>query len=297
MPSMSGPLLVDGVPVFGSPLFMGPGGARLVDQNPNSVFHRSGLGYTTIQAAVDAATANDKIIIAPGEYDEIVSIPVTKSKLTIVGAGGRGSVFIAPSTANARAFTCRGTDVSMFNVGCEGDGTGGGALILGRRFRGISCKFEGGEDALIVGPDAAADVTADGDGDGSDQIYDDCEIAWASNGIVIRGSDYGAVTQARFRRCWSHDCTDHLIDRTGAGATASILFRDLDIWMHRFLRNEDGTAPTSFVDLDTDNTNAGCISECVFAFATNEADVIALSDAVMFVANRTEAGITAARPS
>lgn len=253
--------------------------------------------FLTIQKAVTAAPDGSQILIHAGEYDEQVTIPITSSNLRLTGVGGRGSVFIAPSASNPRALTVHGSDVTVENIGFEGDGTGGGVLALGRRFRAIDCKFEGGADALICGPAAAADVDDDGNNDGSDQMYFGCEFAWATNGAVIRGSDYGAVTQCRMFDCFFHDNDKHIIDRTGAGATASILFRDLQIERCTMLRNEDGTAPTMFTDLDTDNGNTGIVAGCIVAYATNEADVIKLGTGVLWVGNYTEAGVTAARPS
>ena len=44
--------------------------------------------YTTVQAAVNASAAGDTISIAKGTYHEVVSVPVTKTGLTIEGATG-----------------------------------------------------------------------------------------------------------------------------------------------------------------------------------------------------------------
>ncbi|MFJ9711116.1 pectinesterase family protein [Streptomyces sp. NPDC101234] len=44
--------------------------------------------YTTVQAAVNAASAGDTISIAKGTYQEIVNVPTTKTGLTLRGASG-----------------------------------------------------------------------------------------------------------------------------------------------------------------------------------------------------------------
>jgi len=247
-------------------------------------------GWKTISEAVLSAAANDVIFVAPGAYAENVVVPVTKPNLTIIGVGGRGSVFIQALT-NGVAVTVHAKDVTLVNMGCEGDGTGGGARILGRRFRAIDCKFEGGADALKIGPANVADQNADNDNDASDNLYVRCEVAWSTDGVVLMASDYGAVTQPRFYDCWSHDLTNHFIEELQAGATASIMFRDLEVHAHRFLRAEDGSAATAYVDLNADNTNTGLFSDSVIAHATMASAVLQIGTGVLWVGNKTEAGM------
>jgi len=251
--------------------------------------------FKTIAEAISAASANDVIFVAPGAYAENVVVPISKPNLTLVGAGNRGSVYIQALTDGV-ALTVHPKDVTVVNMGCEGDGTGGGARILGRRFRGIDCKFEGGADALKVGPANNADQNVDNDNDASDNIYVRCEVAWSTDGIVLMASDYGAVTQPRFYDCWSHDLTNHITEELQAGATASIMFRDLEVHGHRFLRNEDGSAATKYVELDADNTNSGLFSDCVIAHATMATAVLDIGTGVLWVGNKTEAGV-GGRPS
>ena len=257
---------------------------------------QSGVGnswdsaFKTVAEAVLAASANDVIFVAPGAYAENVVIPVTKPNLTVIGAGGRGSTFIQALT-NGVALTVHSKDVTAVNIGCEGDGTGGGAHILGRRFRGIDCKFEGGADALKVGPASVAAQNATNDNDASDNIYVRCEIAWSTDGVVLMASDYGAVTQPRFYDCWSHDLTNHITEELQAGATASIMFRDLEVHAHRFLRAEDGSAATAYVELNASNTNTGLFSDSVIAHATMASAVLQIGNGVLWVGNKTEAGV------
>ncbi|MCA9751627.1 MAG: hypothetical protein KC591_05505 [Gemmatimonadetes bacterium] len=55
------------------------------------------LDYPTIQAAIDAAGANDKILIAPGEYDESLQF-VLKRDVTLVGAGAKQTIVRSSDT-------------------------------------------------------------------------------------------------------------------------------------------------------------------------------------------------------
>ncbi|RAG86093.1 hypothetical protein DN069_08470 [Streptacidiphilus pinicola] len=50
-----------------------------------------GAQYRTVQAAVDAAAAGDTISIAKGGYHETVTVPASKTGLTLVGATGRAA--------------------------------------------------------------------------------------------------------------------------------------------------------------------------------------------------------------
>lgn len=252
----------------------------------------------TIQAAVDAAVAGDVIYIAPGEYDEAVTIAAAKSNLTLIGAGGRGAAYIAPSATNATALTVHAEDVTIVNVGCEGDGTGRGATVTGRRFRAQGCKFEGGAEALRIGPGTVAQEAAGTHGDAADGLLEDCEFAWSDVGLMIAASDFGAVTQLAVRRCKFHNLPDAAVTEVGAGGgvTASIQFRNLEIADCVFDDEEDGTAPTAFILLNDDNTNTGLVARCAFPTAINSGDNL-VSTALHWVSNYHTGGVSAAQPS
>src|SRR5688572_20564979 len=66
-----------------------------------------GPALATVQAAHDAASAGDTILVGPGDYDE--ALVITKDNLTIVGDGPRGSVSIVPDATNGIAITIDGT--------------------------------------------------------------------------------------------------------------------------------------------------------------------------------------------
>jgi hypothetical protein len=248
----------------------------------------------TITQALALAVAGDKIFVAPGEYDEAVTVARAQSNLSIIGLGARGSVFIAPSTADATAMTILADDVTIINVGCDGDGTGDGLKNYGRRTRAYSCKIEGGTNGLHLTLGTDAQITAGTHGKGDDCWWVDCEIAWNTNGVKITATDYGAVTQNRFRKAVFHDNT--AADFEEAGGSVNIRFRDLDIGDCDFLRQEDGTEPTKYLSLNDDNGNTGVVHGCTFPSAINSGKSL-VSTGLIWVGNLHTGGISTAQPS
>jgi len=292
-------LNANGSPVpLGSLLTLG-GAVILVDPAHVDVAH--GI-YDTIQAAVNVANAKDVILIAPGAYDETVTISrtgadgATLKQLTLIGVGGRGSVFIQPSTEDAGALVCHADDTTLVNVGCEAeDETSAAALtVTGARFRAVGCKLEGGLKQLILGPGTDAQITAGTRGNGADVLFDDCEFCWGTNGVVITASDFGAVTQARFRGCKFHNLTAAAFEETGG--TASIRFRNLEITDCTFDDIEGGAAPTKYVSLNDDNGNDGIVANCRFPAAI-DSGLNLVSTALHWVSNFHTGGLSTAQPS
>jgi len=248
----------------------------------------------TIASVLDQAVAGDTIYIQPGEYNEAVTIARAKSNLTLIGMGGRGSVFIAPTTSNATAMTILADDVTLVNIGCDGDGTGSGLVNYGRRTRGYGCKIEGGTVGLKLTLGTVAQINAGTHGKGDDTWWVDCEIAWNTKGVELVATDYGAVTQARFRACTFHD--NSAADFEESGGTASIRYRDLDIGSCHFLRQEDGTEPTAYVLLNDDNGNKGVVHGCTFPTALNGGKNL-VSTGLIWTGNFHTAGISTGQPS
>lgn len=254
----------------------------------------------TVAEAISKAVAGDTIYIAPMEdgYNEAVTIARTKPNLTLIGAGGRGAVFIAPSAANSTAVTIHADDVTLINVGCDGDGTGSGCVVTGSRFRAYGSKFEGGANGLVIGPGTVAQEAAGTHGVGADSLVEDCEFAWSTaTGVLLKASDYGACTQNFFRKCKFHNLTAASFEEsTGTGGAAGVLFRNLEISDCQFDDMEDGTAPTAWVLLNGDNANTGIVTRCAFPTAINSGDNL-VSTALHWVSNYHTGGISTAQPS
>lgn len=240
---------------------------------------RNGLNPTrplaTIQAAIDLMESFDTLFVSPGEYDEEVTIPVALSNITIVGMGGRGAAFIAPSATNATALTNLADDVTIINLGLDGEGTGGGLVNYGSRLRLSGCKLEGGTTVCYLTLATVAQEAAGTHGVGADIWIDDCEFAWATEGIVFKCTDYGAVTQVHIRNCLFHNLSAESIgEEVGSGGAAGVMFRNVTVDNCRFDLLEDGTAPTKYIDLDGDNANSGTFHNCTFPVAVNGGKVL-----------------------
>lgn len=273
----------------GSGFYVGPSGS---DANTG---RSSGDSFLTIAEAVSNASAGDTIWVAPGEYDEAVTVDV--DQLTLVGYGGRGSSFIAPSTTNATAVTITSDDVTLINIGCDGDGTGFGLLNYGRRTRAEKCKIEGGTDGLRLTLGTVAQIAAGTHGKGDDCWFIDCEFAWNTNGVKFLCTDYGAVTETHFRDCTFHDNTAADFEEgVGSGGSAAVGWMGLDIGGCHFLRQQDGTEPTKYLSLNDDNGNKGVVHGCTFPTALNGGRNL-VSTGLIWSGNFHTGGISTGQPS
>lgn len=251
--------------------------------------------YQTIQAAVNDAEAGAVILIAPGRYDETVTIPRTTGAIMLVGMGGRGAAYIQPSTEDAGGMVCHADDVTLLNLGVAGeDATSAVALtVTGARFRAHWCKLEGGLTQLTLGPGTVAQIAAGTHGDGADALFEDCELTWGTNGAILKASDYGAVTQARFRRNLFRNLSAAAFEESGG--TASIRFRDLLIEGNIFAENE-GAPPTKYISLNDDNGNDGLVVGNYFQTALN-GGLNLVSTSLIWAGNFHIAGLSTTQPS
>lgn len=252
----------------------------------------------SIQAAIDAASSGDAILIAPGAWLESVTIPFGKS-VSLTGVGPRGSVAIVPQTAGAEGLLVNANDVTMVNVGVAAPTGGDYAVkVTGSRFRAYGSKFEGADTAGYAfgfGPGTVAEVAAFTAGRGGDCVLDDCEFAWTFNGLTLRASDFGAATQVLVRNCWFHNTSNvALLGVPGAFGIGSS--RNLNVEHCQFDRLEDGTKPADFVDVST-AFDTGLFADNYFALATNAAADLKIGANVYWSANKTEAGSSTARPA
>jgi hypothetical protein len=207
----------------------------------------------TIQDAVNLMIAKDVLTLGPGSYDEAVVIPVGLDNITIMGAGNRGDIGIAPAATDAIALVIEGSaanrtqGITLINVGLEGNGDGGGLHVLGniRRIRAYGCKFEGGAFAVKLESSAAGSI--------GDTIFDDVELAWTTKAFLLTVSGGGdPVTQTLLKNSLLHNYSSHGVDVDATFAA--------DLWIvnNDFMDQEDGSEPSAFyVDAAEAGTTGG----------------------------------------
>jgi hypothetical protein len=263
---------------------------------------RSGRSHTkpkkTIQAAVDRASPGDIIFVDYGTYDETVTIPFALSNLRIQGIGARGAPWINPTTSAAPGMEMMANECEIVNLGIAGESTAPHALrVWGAGTKLFFCKMEGSTAGMKVGPGTIAEQAAETHGDASFVDLYECEFAWNTNGIVLVGNDYGAVTQFRVHGGTFHDnSAADFEEEIGSGGSAGVLFRDLDIDRVRFRRQEDGTEPTKYISLDGDNGNKGVVSGCQFPSALAGGKNL-VSTGLIWTGNYHTGGISNGQPS
>jgi len=245
-----------------------------------------GRRVDSIEALLAIAEPGDIAFLGPQEYSEgNLVIPATLSPFTMIGMGNRGSSFIEPSTTTMEGLQVLADDVTLMNVGIAKGATGDYALSVGSqavsadRFRAYGCKIEGdGVAALLYG---AGDV-----------LLEDCEFCWCGTGIQFRSNDIGFNTQIYIRRCRFHDVLTACLGHFAAAQQVN----GLNVEDSVFERDESGTPPVDYIML-SDNLNTGYFAGNRFAFATNEADTLAIGTGILWGPNGTEAGWSTARPS
>lgn len=243
----------------------------------------------TIDKALDVMRDRDVLFLGPGSHDEAVTVPVGLDNITIIGAGNKGDVSIAPSAANGIAMVIEGTTtrtqgITLINVGMEGKGTGGGLHVKGniRRIRVQGCKCEGGAFGIKLESNASGAI--------GDTIIEDCELAWATTALHLLASGGGdPVTQTYLRNCLLHGFTADGVLTSGTFAA--------DLWIVKniFARQENGTEPTQYLDIDDAGTT-GFVAENSFATPTNATGKLAIASGVIWGPNGTEAGWSTQRP-
>ena len=247
----------------------------------------AGLATWTKAISLTEAGRGDRIFGRPGLYAE-AEIDVSKTDLELVGLGPRGAVVIKPASG-VEAMKITADDVSLYNLNLEGDSASDYALSVGKtdkdvqRFRAYGCKLE-------VGSGSGAIVLLHGPGD---VRFIDNVIAWGGKGFEFRGNLTGFPTQIYLIGNHFHNITaDHLVKTTGNGKVVN-----LNHVGNTHDNLEAGTEPTgSFITLDVAEST-GVISDNRFATATNSNSKFVIASGLMWVANKTEAGVSTARPA
>lgn len=265
--------------------------------------NRSGLSWqaarNSIQSAVDVAGSGDTIYIAPGTYAETVTIERGLT-LNLIGIGPWGSVKIAPTSTTANALVVHADNCLVQNLVCQCAATTSAVAltVTGAGFRGITLRLAGGAKQLVVGPGLVSEVSATvpTKGPGTDMVFESCEIASGTQGVVLTGTDYGPAAQIVLRRCLFNRLTTSSIDETNSSGSASNQFRNLLVQDCVFEPAADGTEPTNYVLLNDSNSNTGVVTGGVFTVSLTSTKNL-VSTACKWVGCWHPAGISTGQPS
>jgi hypothetical protein len=256
----------------------------------------------SIQSAVNQSVPGTIIVVAPGSYNETVTIPRGAGPLTIVAANGRNTAAIAPSTTNANALVNNSNDVTLLNMGLAANGTGKAFVNTGSQVRLLGCKLENddgtGECAqLTLNTVVEHNATPRIYGNGADVRFEGCEFAWAADGIELVCTDWGAVTELQVVNCWFHDLDGkHIYETVGSGGSAGVMYASILLQNNVHSKDEAGTAPTDYILLNGDNANTGLMTGCVFPQVLAGGKVL-LSTALICVGCFFIAGLSTTQPS
>lgn len=187
--------------------------------------------YGTIQAAIDAASNNDTIMVAPGDYEE--QLFVDNKSVNIIGAGKGVTNILCPDIL-AVTFTTSSDikcvvgvindgNLNLSNVTVDGLGKGNANYrMTGIGFRNtggsvIGCEIKDIQDTPFSGAQHGLGIYALID-DGTDRNVDiiDCEVpGYQKNGITFNGEN--AIALCR-------NCTTTGVGQTPTTAQNGIQF-------------------------------------------------------------------------
>jgi len=243
-----------------------------------------GVRVDNLQALFDRLVSGDIAFIGPGSYDE-EDLVIDTPNVTIIGAGNRGQIGIAPSAVGGNGLQILADGVTLVNVGCAKESTADFALKVGSqtispdRFRAYGCKIEG--DGIAAHLQGAGDV-----------IMDDCEFCWCGSALILESNDIGFNTQIRIKNSLFHNYVTVGLGQFAAAQQVN------DLWLidNVFARQEDGTVGTDDILL-ADNGNTGLITGNRFPRATNGTGFITIGTGLIYNPNGTEAGWSTARPA
>ena len=286
------------------------GVASLADLKDGSLFTMAAAGgkvirvskkgdgdYETVQAAVDAASSGDVILIdqagAYGSnnaaaYSESVTM-TNKDNISLVGIGPFASVRITAAAVTQSALTITGCrDINIVNLKLSGLTTGAGCYMDGtgdtRRIGFYRCQFTSGVDGYGV-------YSKCGTGQNAVIRFEDCIFSETGYGIFDQAVGGGNPTsQIIVQNCgfYYHTTWNIMVEDYGVN------WNILNCW---FGLEEDGTAPTGGFISHAATNSTGLVAGNFFSYATHEADVIALASEVLYAGNYTEAGVNTARPA
>ena len=261
--------------------------------------NRSGRAFTsavsTFTKALSLMTSGrgDRLFVRPGDYAES-EINVDIADAQIIGLGANGAVGITPASA-VEAMRITANDVVLRNLRIEGVSDSDYGLSIGDFDNGVlgvrvvGCLLRNGSHATnpAVIIHGAGDLYLVGN-----------DIAWAGIGVQFKGGSEGYPTQIFTLGNHFHNLTAQwLAQAVAPGAVDNGKVVNINLIANVFDNLEDGTAPTG-VSIELDHTGTtGLVADNTFARSTNTSGAFAIASGVLWVANKTEAGVSTGRPS
>jgi len=184
-----------------------------------------GASYTSIQAAVNAASSGDTIQVCAGTYTENVTVPVALSNLTLEGAqanqpySGRtfgdasestvnGTITIEASSVTVNGFSITKTagDFGVFGVHIKGGGSDAtisnnifdtivNTTTTSNGFTAQAIYLQDGPDNVRIEDNKINNVQSRGSAKGV--LVGDNGVANPSTGVIIEGNSISNITSTR----------------------------------------------------------------------------------------------------
>lgn len=182
-------------------------GWTVMHQSPDTFTVGSGMEYSTIQAAIDAASSGDTVLVYPGTYT--VTTPIyLKSGVDLVGVDWRTCI-IRTVTADVDVIRIDTThtitsDVAISNLSLiqhDGDSGGAGDGALGID---VTSDFDANvrfDNCLLQGYDQAIHMRDGGPGAGYTVRFDNCFLHSRSDGVESLGGGTTFAGEIHFRNC------------------------------------------------------------------------------------------------
>jgi len=263
---------------------------------------RSGLSWNaarnSIQSAINLCVSGDYIYVAPGTYDEVVTID-RGLDIAIIGVGPLNSVRIAPTTDSADALTCHADGVLLQNIHAISPDTSGSVAFTatGSGLRCVGCKFTGAAQQVLFGPGSQDHIDLGTEGVGADAIFENCVFGEGVNGFVVQGTDYGPAARVILQNCSFYQLdTTSVTEQVGDGGAAGEVFTNLIVRDCSFEPSATGTEPTNYFLLNGSNANTGLVTGCRFTVSLTSGKNL-VSTKVLWSGNYHPAGLSTGQPS
>lgn len=266
-----------------------PSGAQAPYETGLVVLRVNSLGvgsYNAIQTAIDSASEVSEIeILNEVEHDE--TLVLSTDRVNLRGVGGFLSTRVTALASNNHGLTINGADdVLVENLNISGRGTGAGLKLTGhvRRFYAKGCRFAGGSSGGVL-------IESSAGGQVGDVTLEDC-ILEGTSGLHFTAGGGDPAFNITLKNCILRDCTGRWIHLDGIHVTG------LNVVGCQFAPNAaDGSAPATKGITASFTGTTGVISNCDIAYATNASAFLEIASGVFWTSNKTEAGVSTARPA